>query len=117
MLALKSVFAERDGVDSLVFDEIDAGISGGTAEKVGVKLKSIARDLQVICVTHSAQIAALAQSHYLIEKHEVGGRSATTIKELDKAERIKEVARIMGGVTITDTVIKSAEEMINRSNL
>ena len=115
MLALKSVFAEKDGVDALVFDEIDTGISGGTAEKVGVKLKSIAEDLQVICVTHSAQIAALAHSHYLIEKHEVDGRSATNIKELDKAERIREVARIMGGVTITDTVIKSAEEMINKN--
>ena len=116
MLALKSVFAEKDGVDALVFDEIDSGISGGTAEKVGIKLKSIAKDLQVICVTHSAQIAALADAHYLIEKHEIDGRSATNIKELDKAERIREVARIMGGVTITDTVIKSAEEMVNKNN-
>ena len=116
MLALKSVFAEKDGVDSLIFDEIDTGISGGTAEKVGVKLKSIANDLQVICVTHSAQIASLADAHYLIEKHEIDGRSATTIKELDKAERIQEVARIMGGVTITDRVIKTAEEMVNRNN-
>ena len=115
MLALKSVFAEKDGVDALVFDEIDSGISGGTAEKVGIKLKSIAKDLQVICVTHSAQIASLADAHYLIEKHEVDGRSATNIKELNKAERIREVARIMGGVTITDTVIKSAEEMVNKN--
>lgn len=116
MLALKSVFAEKDGVDALVFDEIDTGISGGTAEKVGIKLKSIAKDLQVICVTHSAQIASLADSHFLIEKREVGGRSATNIKELDKADRIREVARIMGGVTITDTVMKTAEEMINKNN-
>jgi len=115
MLALKSVFAERDGVDALVFDEIDTGISGGIAEKVGEKLKSIAANLQVICVTHSAQIAALAHSHYLIEKHEVDGRSATTIKELDKSERIQEVARIMGGVTITEAVLKTAEEMINKN--
>jgi DNA repair protein RecN (Recombination protein N) len=116
MLALKSVFAQKDGVDALVFDEIDSGISGGTAEKVGIKLKSIAKDLQVICVTHSAQIASLADAHYLIEKHEVDGRSATTINELGNAERIREVARIMGGVTITDTVIKSAEEMVNKNS-
>ena len=116
MLALKSVFAEKDGVDSLVFDEIDSGISGGTAEKVGVKLKSIAKDIQVICVTHSAQIASLSDVHYLIDKREVDGRSATNIKELNKAERIREIARIMGGVTITDTVIKTAEEMINKNN-
>jgi DNA repair protein RecN (Recombination protein N) len=116
MLALKSVFAQKDGVDALVFDEIDSGISGGTAEKVGIKLKSIAKDLQVICVTHSAQIASLADAHYLIEKHEIDGRSATNIKELDRAERIHEIARIMGGVTITDTVIKTAEEMVNKNN-
>ncbi|MCL2099788.1 MAG: DNA repair protein RecN, partial [Oscillospiraceae bacterium] len=116
MLALKSVFAEKYGVDALVFDEIDSGISGSTAEKVGVKLKSIAEDLQVICVTHSAQIASLADVHYLIEKHEIDGRSSTNIKELDTPERIKEIARIMGGVTITDAVIKTAEEMVNKNN-
>jgi len=115
MLALKSVFAKKDGLDTLVFDEIDTGISGRTAEKVGIKLQSIARDIQVICVTHSAQIASRADTHYLIEKHEIGGRSATNIKELNKAERIKEVARIMGGITITDSVMNTAAEMINRN--
>ncbi|MCL2772250.1 MAG: DNA repair protein RecN [Oscillospiraceae bacterium] len=115
MLALKSVFAKKDGIDTLIFDEIDTGISGRTAEKVGVKLKSIAKDIQVICVTHSAQIASLADTHFLIEKHEVAGRSATIIKELNKEERIKEIARIMGGITITDSVINTAKEMINRN--
>lgn len=115
MLALKSVFAKKDGLDTLIFDEIDTGISGRTAEKVGIKLKSIAEDIQVICVTHSAQIASRADTHYLIEKHEVDGRSATNIKELNKAERIKEVARIMGGITITDSVLNTAAEMINRN--
>ena len=115
MLAIKSVFAKKDGIDTLIFDEIDSGISGKTAEKVGIKLKSIAGDIQVLCVTHSAQIAALADAHYLIEKHEISGRSATNIKELNKDERIKEIARIMGGITITETVMNTAAEMVNRN--
>ncbi|MCL1859696.1 MAG: DNA repair protein RecN [Oscillospiraceae bacterium] len=115
MLAIKSVFARKDGIDTLIFDEIDSGISGRTAEKVGIKLKSIAGDIQVVCVTHSAQIASHADSHYLIEKHEVGGRSVTNIKELNKDERINEIARIMGGITITETVMNTAAEMINRN--
>jgi DNA repair protein RecN (Recombination protein N) len=114
MLAVKSVFAKKDGVDTLIFDEIDAGISGRTAEKVGIKLKSIAIDIQVVCVTHSAQIAACADWHYLIEKHEIDGRSHTTIKELGKEEKINEIARIMGGITITETVKKTAAEMVEK---
>ena len=115
MLAIKSVFARKDGIDTLIFDEIDSGISGRTAEKVGIKLKSIAKDIQVVCVTHSAQISSHADSHYLIEKHEIDGRSVTNIKELNKDERIKELARIMGGITITETVMNTAAEMINRN--
>jgi len=115
MLAVKSVFAKKDGVDTLIFDEIDSGISGRTAEKVGIKLKSIAGDIQVICVTHSAQIASHADSHYLIAKREIGGRSATDIKELDKNEKIDEIARIMGGITITETVKKTAAEMVEKN--
>ena len=115
MLAIKSVFARKDCIDTLIFDEIDSGISGRTAEKVGIKLKSIAGDIQVVCVTHSAQIASYADSHYLIEKHEIGGRSVTNIKELNKNERIKEIARIMGGITITETVMNTAAEMINKN--
>ena len=114
-VAIKSVFAKKDGIDTLIFDEIDSGISGRTAEKVGVKLKSIAKDIQVVCVTHSAQIASLADAHYLIEKNEVGGRSVTNIKELNKEERINEIARIMGGITITETVRNTAAEMVNRN--
>ena len=115
MLAVKSVFAKKDGVDTLIFDEIDSGISGRTAEKVGIKLRSIAGDIQVVCVTHSAQIAACADSHYLIEKHEIEGRSHTTIKELGKEERINEIARIMGGITITETVKRTAAEMVEKN--
>ena len=117
MLALKSVFARKDGIDTLIFDEIDSGISGRTAEKVGIKLKSIAGDIQVICVTHSAQIAACADFHYLIEKHEIEGRSHTTIKELNKDQRIDELARIMGGITITETVKKTAAEMVDKREI
>ena len=116
MLAMKSVFAKKDSVDTIIFDEIDTGISGRTAEKVGIKLKSIARDIQVICVTHSAQIASLADSHYLIEKHEVSGRAVTEITELDKDQRIKEIARIMGGITITELIMDTATEMINKNS-
>ena len=115
MLALKSVFAKKDGIDTLIFDEIDSGISGRTAEKVGIKLKSIAHDIQVVCVTHSAQIASLADWHYLIEKREIGGRAVTDIKELDKDEKINEIARIMGGITITETIMNTAAEMVNRN--
>ena len=115
MLAMKSVFAKKDSVDTIVFDEIDTGISGRTAEKVGRKLKSIAENIQVICVTHSAQIASQADSHYLIEKHEINGRATTEIKELDKALRIKEIARIMGGITITELVMNTATEMVNKN--
>ena len=115
MLAVKSVFARKDGIDTLIFDEIDSGISGRTAEKVGIKLKSIAVDIQVICVTHSAQIASHADAHYLIEKREIDGRSSTDIKELGKAERIDEIARIMGGITISETVKKTAAEMVERN--
>ena len=115
MLAMKSVFAKKDSVDTIIFDEIDTGISGRTAEKVGIKLKSIARDIQVICVTHSAQIASLADSHYLIEKNEVNGRAVTEITELDKDLRIKEIARIMGGITITELIMDTATEMINKN--
>jgi DNA repair protein RecN (Recombination protein N) len=115
MLAIKSVFARKDGIDTLIFDEIDSGISGRTAEKVGIKLKSIAKEIQVVCVTHSAQISSFADAHYLIEKHEIDGRSVTNIKELNKDERIKEIARIMGGITITETVMNTAAEMVNRN--
>ena len=117
MLAMKSVFAKKESVDTIIFDEIDTGISGRTAEKIGIKLKSIANEIQVICVTHSAQIASQADSHYLIEKREVNGRAVTEIAELDKDRRIKEIARIMGGITITELVMDTATEMINKNTV
>lgn len=112
MLALKSVLAESDGVGTLIFDEIDTGVSGRTAQKIGIKLKSIAESTQVLCVTHSAQIAALAHHHALIEKTEQDGRSVTSVRYLDKEGRVAEVARILGGIHITDAQRRAAFEMV-----
>lgn len=111
MLALKSVFADKDDVDTLIFDEIDSGISGFAAEKVGTQLYKLARSRQVICVTHLAQIASKADNHLLIEKKVIDNRALTGVKTLDKEGRKYELARIIGG-KITDTVLKSAEEML-----
>ncbi len=112
MLALKSVLSDKDGVGTVVFDEVDAGISGKTSRKVGIKLKQIAKSTQVICVTHSAQIASLADSHFLIAKHDVDGRTQTDISLLDSEGRVREVARILGGIEVTDSQLCAAVEMI-----
>ena len=116
MLAIKSVLNEKDGVSCSVYDEIDTGISGKTSRKVGVKLRSIARESQLICVTHSAQIATLADTHFLITKEEIDGRAHTTIRELDMGERIEEAARILGGINITDAQRQAAKDMIENIN-
>ncbi len=112
MLALKSVLSDKDGVETVIFDEVDTGISGKTSRKVGLKLREIARQIQVICVTHSAQIASLADAHYLIDKHEMGGRTETEVSMLDREGRIAEVARILGGIDVTDAQRAVAEELI-----
>lgn len=112
MLAMKSVLADKDSVDTLIFDEIDTGISGGTSRKVGIKLKSISKGIQVICVTHSAQIASLADSHFKINKTEEDGRAFTSLTLLDESGRIEENARILGGIEVTDTQRRAAAEMI-----
>lgn len=112
MLALKSVLSDKDGVGTVVFDEVDAGISGKTSRKVGIKLKQIAKSAQVICVTHSAQIASLADSHFLIAKHDVDGRTQTEVKQLNEEGRVHEVARILGGIEVTESQIAAAREMI-----
>lgn len=115
MLAMKSIFVKEEGTDTVVFDEIDTGISGKTAEKIGVKLRILSNGPQVICVTHSAQIASTANQHYLIKKSESDGRTQTHIYELNKEERIKETARILGGITITDKVMSTAAEMVEKN--
>ena len=111
MLAIKTVMAEKDQIETLIFDEIDVGISGRTAQKVSEKMAVIGRNHQVICITHLAQIAAMADSHYLIEKKVMDGKTKTSISLLDKEAEIVELARILGGAEITDTVMQSAAEM------
>ena len=115
MLAIKTVLSGADAVETLIFDEIDSGISGNAAQKVGVKLQHIARDKQVICVTHLAQIAALADSHYLISKLNDNNRSVTKISQLDNDGRINELSRIISGGEITENIRNTAIEMLNKS--
>ena len=112
MLSLKNVLNRSDGVDTVIFDEIDTGISGKTSRKVGIKLKEIGRDSQVICVTHSAQIASLSHNHLYIAKREVDGRAETTLRALDHEGRVEEIARILGGIEITEAQRAAAREMI-----
>ncbi len=112
MLAMKNVLAEKDRVNTLIFDEVDTGVSGRAAQKVAEKLKSVAAHKQVLCVTHLPQLAALADTHLLIAKSERDGRTYTTVTPLDLEGRKKELARIIGGASITETTLKSAEEML-----
>ena len=111
MLGIKSVLAEIDEIPTLIFDEIDTGISGRTAQKVAEKMAYIGRSHQVLCITHLPQIAAMADSHYLIEKTAEGERTKTQIRELSEDEQVREVGRLMGGVEITQTILDSADEM------
>lgn len=111
MLAIKSVLADSDEIPTLIFDEIDTGISGRTAQKVSEKLSYIGGNHQVICITHLPQIAAMADSHYAIEKAAVNGKTTTTIRKLGHKEMIQELARLLGGAKITDTVYDNAREM------
>ena len=112
MLAMKNVLAEKDDVATLIFDEVDTGVSGRAAQKVAEKLRAVARHKQVLCVTHLPQLAALANTHLLIAKSERDGRTFTSVKPLDVEGRKRELARIIGGTNITDTTLKSAEEML-----
>ena len=112
MLAMKNVLAEKDQVGTLIFDEVDTGVSGRAAQKVAEKLRSVARHKQVLCVTHLPQLAALASTHLLISKAERQGRTYTSVTPLDLEGRKKELARIIGGTNITETTLKSAEEML-----
>ncbi len=112
MLALKSVLCEKFGAQTVVYDEIDTGVSGKTARKIGIKLKQSAIDSQVICVTHSAQIASLADTHLRISKRSSDGRFESEVCELDRAGRILELSRILGGINITDAQRQAAEDML-----
>ena len=112
MLALKCVLSENDGIDTMIFDEVDAGISGKTSRKVGVKLSELSRCAQVLCVTHSAQIASLADDHLLISKSEVDGRAETDVRIIEGEDRVNEIARILGGINITETQRDAARELM-----
>ena len=112
MLAIKTVLAGTDTVDTLIFDEVDTGISGSAAEKVGLKLREVSADCQVLCVTHQAQIAALAHCHYLIKKQVEQGRTFTEVQPLDHNGRVSELARMIGGVNVTEAALSHAEDML-----
>ena len=116
MLAVKSSMHNKSGEGTSIFDEIDAGVSGGTSERIGRKLRDMSRGSQLICITHSAQIASLADTHLKISKSEKDGRVESAVERLDRDGRIKELSRIIGGVKITQKVIDTAEEMLKKNN-
>lgn len=115
MLAIKGIIADKDSVDTLIFDEIDTGISGRAASKVAVQLQKLSKLRQVICVTHLAQIAAAADSHFLIKKSVKDGKTYTNVTLLSEEDRINEIARIMSGTNLSENIISSAKELIDRS--
>lgn len=112
MLALRAVLNDRDGVKTAIFDEVDTGISGKTARKIGIKLAQIGKNTQVLAITHAAQIASLATTHFKITKQEKEDRAFTTVAPLDEEGRVDEVARILGGISVTQTQIEAARELI-----
>lgn len=116
MLAIKSVFAEADGVGTVIFDEIDAGVSGKTARKIGIKLRNASADSQVLCVTHSAQIASLAANHLMVSKAIESNRFSSSVRLLNTDERIEELSRILGGINVTDAQRKAAMDLLDAEN-
>lgn len=115
MLVIKQALADKDSVETLIFDEIDTGISGHAAVKVGRMLRSVSKNRQVLCVTHLAQIAAAADNHLLIEKHTENGRTFTNVQPLSCERQISEIARIMAGGELTENILNSAKELLDRS--
>lgn len=115
MLAIKNIISYNDTIGTLIFDEIDTGVSGRASQKIGLKLKSVSKNTQVICVTHSAQIASNADEHFLIQKKFNNNKTFTCVTPLDFEGRKQELARIMGGLEITDTLLQSAEELLNQN--
>ena len=113
MLALKNVLAEQESIGTLVFDEVDTGVSGRAAQKVAEKLAQVSRHKQVLCVTHLPQLAAMASTHFSVEKGEQAGRTYTRVVLLNREQRMAELARITGGSHITDALLKSAGELLD----
>ena len=116
MLAMKTAFSDNDPIETMVFDEIDTGVSGIAAQRVGEKMSDLSRGKQVLCITHLPQIAALADSHDKIEKAERGGKTYTVVKELDRQGRRMELARLYGGDVITETTLAGAEEQLSAAD-
>jgi DNA repair protein RecN (Recombination protein N) len=114
VLALKAILAQSDAVETIVFDEVDAGIGGGTAEVVGRKLAALAKHHQVICITHLPQIAKFGDQHFNIAKQVVDGRTLTTIRPLNEKDRQREIARMLGGERITRTTLAHARELMEK---
>ena len=112
MLAMKNVLSEQDMVGTLVFDEVDTGVSGRAAQRVAEKMARISRCKQVLCVTHLPQLAAMADTHFSVEKGEAGGRTFTRVLRLNREQRRQELARLTGGSQVTDTMLKGAEELL-----
>ncbi len=117
MLALKSVIADKDGVMTIVFDEIDAGVSGKTARKIGIKMQYLANSTQLFCVTHSAQIASLADCHYLISKSDKNGSTETSVELLSDSGRVSELSRILGGINVTEAQRAAAVDMLKEREI
>ena len=115
MLAMKSAMSDKNGAQTVIFDEIDTGVSGSTSQKLGIKLCEISKSTQTICVTHSAQIAALADQHFFIKKLEVEKRAEACVERLDNDGRVEEIARIIGGIDLTDKQMAAARELIRQS--
>jgi DNA repair protein RecN (Recombination protein N) len=113
MLALKNVFAAQESVMTMVFDEVDTGVSGRAAQRVAEKLAKVSREKQVLCVTHLPQLAAMADTHFSVEKGEENGRTLTRVTELDRAARARELARLTGGETVSETMLRGAEELLD----
>ena len=117
MLGFKSILAQRDNIRTLIFDEIDTGISGKTAMLVGKKIKKLSKDRQIIAISHLQQIVALADNHYLIEKTSNKTNTISTVRILNDEERIYELARLIGGMEITDIALKVARELISKGEI
>ena len=116
MLALKNVLAGQESIATLVFDEVDTGVSGRAAQKVAEKLTQVARHKQVLCVTHLPQLAAMADTHFSVEKGESGGRTFTRVIQLDREARKAELARITGGSQVTPALLESAGELLDQAD-
>ncbi len=115
MLALRRAAPAGEGVPTLIFDEVDAGIGGAAATAVGEKLRKVARGLQVLCITHLPQVAAFADHHYRVEKEETQGRTMTSIVALNEDDRVREMARMLGGARVTERTLEHARELIGQS--